>query len=145
MEASPIALSKESTGYGNVPESVETFSIQAGEIEKVSFGPGTLIGSVAFISGFQDRAPKGLSAGTYAVNVIPVLTSAISDNDRDAVGKINVTTPNLLTSNPEGGIKICIKSLGTDQYAVVTLGGNNSGALTVNATISQGTACPVTL
>jgi hypothetical protein len=131
-EASPKVMD----GQGNTPNS---------KLDRASTGAASAdVGSIGFFTTFHRSTARGLTAGSTRVNIVPITTTTLSESDSSVISKIE-DSANLNVKNPDGGIKICLESNGTDQHAIVSLGADRAGSLTVNSEIIGEATCPSSL
>lgn len=121
----------------NVNNSVETATFGSGmTVERVRYGAGTDSGAIGFFTNFLGEASS--AGGTNLVSTVAYNSVNFTDNTDSAVARIdNITNYAPTTLNPSGGFTICLKSGGTKQYALVRLGGQNGGPLTVSSEVKS--------
>lgn len=115
----------------------------------------TNIGAFALVYSFASYKNGDIESGSQQVNVVPVEGSALAESVTtlesyiDSSFRDNSKSPD----SPSGTeVTICAKSGSTNQYALVTIGGDNgtttssnNGQLSVTLTVlgaSNGTTCP---
>lgn len=139
-EATPMALN----GNRNSPDTKETRYIRSARIARVSYNEGTADiprGAIGFFTSFATTDARGLASGSSRVTVVPVNNTSLNADEGPTISAIEDPL-NLAPPNPSGGIKICLESETTEQYAIVGLGVNKTGLLTVSAEILEGPTCP---
>ncbi len=123
----------------NVTNSVETAIFGSGmTVERVRYGSGTGSdsGAIGFFTNFLGEATS--AGGTNSVGTVPYTSVNFTDDTVSAISRINNNANYApATLNPSGGFRICLKSGGTKQYALVRLGGQNGGPLTVTSEIKS--------
>ena len=108
-------------------------------------GPDVPIGAVAFTSSFATYSQGSIVSGSQQLNVVPVipkvgnpgLGGTIAQGTQD-INTDLVNADSLI--NPSGGVSICFKSGGTNQSALITIGGS-SQPLAVTLAIKTGSVC----
>ncbi len=98
--------------------------------------------AVGFFSTFGvQTAAGGLKSGSISVNVVPLGTGT-TPNQLTMVGIINGLDTASPVTNPSGGMSVCFISTGSNQIAIMSIGGSGR-QLTVNMVIEDGTTiCP---
>jgi hypothetical protein len=136
-EAKPLPV----TNPGNMIENVGVPSgLQLANMyyERTGF-PRTRIYAIGFFSEFGTYGAQGLEPGKLAVNVLPIISGNGSQGSvTAAIDGIN--NGSTAIQNPNGGVSICMNATGTNQHAVLKIGGSNR-QLTTNLAINNG-ACP---
>lgn len=106
---------------------------------KAAYGTANVpVGAVAFLTdvsaGDASAAYQGGSAG---INVYGLQDTVLTKNKLQAAELINqaMRVPAKAVKNPAGGVKICFQSGGTQQYGLITIGGDNNGKLSVSLKI----------
>jgi type II secretory pathway pseudopilin PulG len=125
------------------PNNIDRQSLQYGlSIQKMYYkdvSGNHDIGAVAFMTTFVPATGSGLATGATTVNLLPVVGSALNQDEGAAqtnIAALNDATP----TNPTGGVVLCFRSGGTDQYGQITLG-SNGRSLSTKVDIGNG-ACP---
>ena len=99
------------------------------------------VGIVAFVITLPGYDAGGtIKAGAPYVQAIPVVGSALDTTvtvGADALGNNNFHQPTISPRDPSGGVSICFASGGTNQSALITIGGE-SRPLAVNLRIIRG-------
>lgn len=107
------------------------------------------IGAVGFLTTFAGYNSIGATTGSTSTNVLPITTSTLNMTNLETADAINnyLNPPSFVAHtdpaelNPPGGVTICFISGGTQQTALLKIGGN-SGAITTSVTINSGVTCP---
>jgi hypothetical protein len=107
-----------------------------------SCSPGD-IGMASFFTTFQQYNSGALGSGDANVDLVPVRNTALGQAEAAARTAI-ATASNLTSINPPSGITACLRSGGSNQYALIRIGGTQGGSLTVTSEINAG-ACPAVL
>jgi type II secretory pathway pseudopilin PulG len=123
--ATDITVADPSVVSNSQVDTSETFSLKYGlTVEKMRAG-GSNVGAFGILSSMDSINP-GKSGDQqfdiYAYRDVPFGHSKLTDG--------NNLTANYV-KNPSGGVQICFKSGGTNQYGLVTIG-NNSSQLSVD-------------
>lgn len=123
------------------------FGLSTTTMKYVNSGITTNIGAVAFISSLAAYNPgtSNLVSGSQKVELFPVVTTPPPSQPNQSEATIVSAVTSYLISlnpvkNPDGGVIICFKSGGTDQYGQITIG-SNERQLTTKMTIGSG-GCP---
>ncbi len=101
------------------------------------------IDSVAFMTTFQAAALTDAAnrTGSADVNIIVSKTGLLNGQTHDSPGGSqqlgDIANPALITSNPKGGVYVCLQSNGTDQHALISIGGESS-RFSTNTTVVEG-------
>lgn len=107
-------------------------------------GPKVPIGSVAFISSLASYdLSGGIKPGSQQVIVYPVGGSALDVTKTqgvDAINAVQFRNPAQSPPDPSDGVSICFASGGTDQSALIKIGGSKR-SLSVTLKIMKGTVC----
>ncbi|HKR82222.1 MAG TPA: prepilin-type N-terminal cleavage/methylation domain-containing protein [Candidatus Saccharimonadales bacterium] len=130
-----------------IPNSTTTAQLEGGlSVDSMWYGgvKTNTISALAFTSSLGTVSGSGILSGTQQVNMIPVTSTALTQDTSATPGTIhNVLSNAGALVNPAGGIQICFASGGTDQSGLVTIG--NSGAsgreLGVTVDIKSGRSC----
>lgn len=97
------------------------------------------IGAVGFMQSFAKYSGSTIQSGAQSVVVIPVANTALGATAIDGATAINA---NFATSafDPTAGVRICFASAGTDQSALITIGGSQ-GQSSVTLAIKSNKTC----
>lgn len=116
-----LAQSTYTTGYGLHVTSVKVNGVSP-------------VGGIAFLQSFgSSLSGAGNAEGASQILVIPLKTTDVGQTKASFAAATDVTTPLeglLTTPADEDGIKICLRSGTTGQYAAITLGANGSSTIT---------------
>jgi type II secretory pathway pseudopilin PulG len=143
-KAMPTVIYPENAGSG-IPDASDTNTLAGGvtaEWVRYTNSPATpqQIGSFGFFTSFgKPSTSTGSLSGTQDIQLVPIKNTTNLDNPAAAVTQVN-NASNLTLVNPSGGIEVCLQSGGTDQYVIMTIGGNGRST-SVNLTYNSG-ACP---
>lgn len=96
-------------------------------------------GTLALVSTFAGNAGSGGIVGTQDITLVPINGTSLGQLRTDAKTalKTHITTS---ASNPSGGIELCLNSGGTDEHAILRIGGAGRQAGTI-LTVGSG-VCP---
>lgn len=139
-DAKPKAIAPDEANCSEAtyPNSTDSKTLSYGlsvkSMNYTSGGTTTPIGAVGFISSLSQNG--NLESGSQIVNLYPISGTVLGNSACEAVDEINKTSYYTL-ANPDGGVKICFKSGGTDQNGVITIG-SNGRELSVDLAISEG-------
>jgi type II secretory pathway pseudopilin PulG len=137
-EARPVVIAP-STASPSIPDASSAAHLLYGLTTSfMNYGsPAVNVGAIAFVSSLASGG--GDMIGSQRVNVIPIDSTTLNAGTAATVQAINT---NLATSeiNPDGGVKICFVSGGTNQSGLITIGGN-SRELSVTLSIKENTTC----
>jgi type II secretory pathway pseudopilin PulG len=101
------------------------------------------IGTVSFFTTFHQYNSGSLTSGNSNADVVAVRNTSLGQASAAARTAI-ATTANLSQINPASGVSVCLRSGGSNQHAIIRIGGTQGGSLTVHSTINAG-ACPAIL
>ena len=122
----------------NGADTTETGRLQYGLTAVKMFytisGADQPIGTVAFVPTLAAYSGGNLASGAQNIELRPVSSTTLGEPADVAVGKISVANMPDAIKNPSGGVTICFKSGGTDQYGVITIG-NSQNQLSTNLDI----------
>lgn len=131
-EAKPVAIS----------EPVENFKLQAGAkliSARYDNGAGPVgFGSLGIFSDFTSYNGTNLQSGARNINVIPVSTTTLGQTFADTALAIKNNSATSVM-NPAKGVVLCIQSAGSNQHALINVGGLGR-KITTNTTVQDG-AC----
>ncbi|MDB5170237.1 MAG: hypothetical protein JWN82_633 [Candidatus Saccharibacteria bacterium] len=102
--------------------------------------PMASIDTVAFITTFHGLNYQGTDkeSGSSQVNlVVPKASYSIDRATKTAMTTLKSYTQTNTETNPGGGVYVCLQSNGSNQYALISLGGSNS-RFSSNTTIRGG-------
>lgn len=120
-----------------------------GRIECGSCGVGATVGSVGFLTTFQQYSGGSLTSGSNTTSLIPVKNSSLGDTQAAVSALVHPTlTPydaNLNVVNPDSGVKVCLSDTGGNQYAVIKVGGSNGKLGTAVSYYRGSSTCPTPL
>lgn len=145
-EAKPrvMVLNTASPNDATTAQSSLQNGLTTGKMTYTNGGTTRNIVAVAFISDLS-QSSNGLVTGAQAVNVVPI-ESAVGQTVPNTTQSSTVTSinANITTgvTNPSGGVSICFLSGGTQQAAVVTIGGSNQRQNAVTLSIRSTRTCP---
>lgn len=128
-EAKPVSIVPSA---GNTePDGTQTVSLRGGiNVKSVSYlesGSPNFAGTIVFYSPFQkDGSGNLVSSGQQRIELAPIVGTTLS-SDKQITANAIKDMPTQLVLNPEGGVVLCIDSGSSNQYALLTIGGNNRG------------------
>lgn len=102
------------------------------KVVAISGGAKTPVGGFAAMQSFGGSVVNGNAAGAGQVNIVPLTTTGVGQTDADFIAKSNGSGGAggiFSAANPDGGIQICLKSGGTKQFAVITIGKTGTTAI----------------
>jgi type II secretory pathway pseudopilin PulG len=147
-EATPVALTPGTGPRASVPNLSQSNSLSgSARVGRVTSRQGAVtsdIGSFGFFTTFQTYSSAGtISSGSSRVDVAPVTGTSLSQSSAAMADRIaaHAGTPTLTPLNPNGGITVCLLSNGSNQHALIRIGGT-TGNLTVTSSIETGSTCP---
>lgn len=89
---------------------------------------GDIVGGIAYLQTFGSTVNNdGSPSGASQLQIVPLKNTNLGQPKGDFLSTVNANVNNqgfLSDPNPDGGIKICLRSSQTDQYATVLLAGN---------------------
>jgi type II secretory pathway pseudopilin PulG len=96
--------------------------------------------AIGFLSTLGElEGPKAYTSGTQQVNLYPIPEAAVPANSFVAASAINdFFRPLPNNYKPNTPTELCFQSGGTNQFAIITIGGNSS-TLTADLSVRQGT------
>ncbi len=130
-------------GNNGIPDNTEHATLQYGlsvthmYYKTSTGGPHIPIGALGFVSSLSQYSAGQLVSGTPSVNLMPIAGTLLNQDASTIIPLINLGVNDAAPINPAGGVVICFKSSGTDQYGVLTLG-SNGRALNTNLQIENG-------
>lgn len=98
--------------------------------------------ALGFFTTFDGAALTSQSGSTIRTNALVYNDVAISTANTGlggAISKINAATYASATLNP--GVTLCLRSSGSNQYALIKIGGSGSSNTTITSTIKDGSSC----
>lgn len=143
----PATLSQVTSGY---PDNSSTEQLQNGLTTVRAWyrngGADVEIGSIVFVNSLADYGgSSNLVSGSGRVNIVAVDNTALNSTKVDLVQALNSDGGNRLvggTINPVGGVFICFESAGTQDYAIVQIGGESRDlAVTLTVKDKTGSTC----
>ncbi len=145
LDANPQLVAP-STAYPSRPPAIDTASFGGGvTVEKVEYndsGSPGLIGGIGFFSALKSNSVSAdVKAGTLNIDVIAPKATALGQTATAFADNMNTLTASNTINSPSGGIRICLKSNGTNQYAWLSLGSTDSGKLTTSVEFKSGGVC----
>lgn len=97
------------------------------QVRSITYGAGLKSGSIAFVSEFAGNSGSGGITGTQDISLIAIKNTTLPQPKTTAestiISQIVPSSIDENTFNPDSGIKICFDSGGTNQHAVLLLGG----------------------
>ena len=141
-EAKPVVIAR-ATSFSNTVESFEDKRLGYGaKFGAVNYNTSTPVGMIGFITSFGALSGVGnnLSSGTTKTTLIPIGGTSLGQDVQQAAAAANTAYLSPLTQNPS--ITICLLSTGSDQHAIITMGGNANGTFSSEVTVQGGSACP---
>lgn len=148
-EATPVALAPGLGSRASTPDLSQVERLNtAARIGKVTYtqgGVATEIGSFGFFTTFQGYNGASVNSGGLQVDLAPISNSTLSQSSASLVDRIDshsASTSTITPLNPNGGVTICLISNGSDQHALIRLGGAGTGRLAVSSVINSGSVCP---
>lgn len=154
-ETMPVLLAPGSVTHTTVPSASETAAFGGGvTVARVQYRIGAIdyeVGGFGFYTTLQSYNTGGsLNSGSARVQVVvpksasatvPNLPTSVNQNSGLFVDQLDAVNDTNSVQNPDGGVRICLNSNGSRQYAWINIGGSTSGNLTVNSDILTG-RCP---
>jgi hypothetical protein len=141
-EARPSAIAP-STSRPDVPDGTEDRPFRAGITTAwVKYGTtNTDIRAVGFINTFRQYGGSGnvLESGSQQVSLIPISSSNLATSKISLAEIINTKIASSPV-DPDGGVKVCLLSGGTNQSGLITIG-SNGRQLSVNLVIKENPTC----
>lgn len=135
-EAKPKAVSPPGS-----PDVTETGKLLYGlTVHSATYGPSNVpIGSVAFVNSLAAYGTDSIVSGSQQVRVMPVRNSSLGRTQDQTAQTIN---SQLAASDidPNGGVKICFVSGGSNQSGLITIG-SNGRQLSVTLSIKGNRTC----
>ncbi len=124
-ETQPVLIYPPSSG-SSVPDLSTDYTLGNGvTFVSLNYGnPPQSIGTFGFFTTFGTLGGGNKTAGTIYTNLIPVTHTLFADTPTVLVAS-KFKVGNLTTTNPPGGVSICLKSNGSNQSALLTYGENN--------------------
>lgn len=154
-QAQPTVLANTGVAGDLAPDVFEDIDIGAIRIDRVTYRTGSSninTGGIGFFTGFNKYSGNSLNAGSITPNLAPIpdnqppngIFTALDQDSRTFARALNAEMRHIRfsdTFNPSRGATICLRSLGTNQLALLTMGGSSGGSMT-RLEIRGGTTCP---
>lgn len=144
-EAAPRVIAP-TRGSPNIPDATQTLTLKYGLTASKAYylngSTQTGVGAVGFFTTFAQyggATGSELASGSQNLNLVPVAGTNLGQSSQSAAAEMNTVT-NLAPLNPASGVVVCFQSGGTDQYGMITIGGDNR-RLSTKLDIGNGT-CP---
>lgn len=140
-EAKPTAIAPGATTSPGVPSAIDNKALQSGlKVAKMSIGGGPPIGAVGFFSSLAayDATGNNLLSGAQTVDLIAMKDSSLGQTSPASVDEINRRAR--YGVNPAGGVIICFKSAGTEQFGIITIGSGSRQLTTKLEIVATATA-----
>jgi hypothetical protein len=143
----PTAIAQGVNTNPNYPNDIQTNALLYGlnvTDMYINDSSKTKIGAVGFFSSIAPlNSSANLASGTTSEDLMAIGTTGNSNlnsslNSSAASTVDNINNYSNYTIDPPGGVTICFQSGGTNQFGLITIGGNN-GDLTTSLSIQSGT------
>ncbi|MES2971666.1 MAG: hypothetical protein V4702_05065 [Patescibacteria group bacterium] len=151
-EAEPVVVAKSKDNTSFKPDVFDDKNLDSGvTIDKITYldsvtGTEYPIGAFGFLMSLPGSGSGGgLASGSATTQVMPITSVELGEDPySEAIDDINNALqdsipPPVLRGNDT--ITVCLKSAGTNQHALIKLGGQSNGPLATVVTIDAG-ACP---
>lgn len=142
-DAQAIPIAPGDTKNSGVPDAAEHNRLTGGlKLKYMSYRAGSgrqPIAGIGFFTTFARYSGSNLDSGSLSTDVVPFVTVAKNITSGQAVDRIwlalNPMPPAVPgtkpgNTNPIGGVTLCFQSSGTNQYGLITIGGNNQSIST---------------
>lgn len=151
-DAKPTAIAQGLSTNTTTPDMYQDYKlangIQVGKVTyQLSSGGPQNTGALAVVTSFPatDATTGSLNSGSQSFSILPIIGTNMGDSGGDFVDKVNqITSANgwgTMPINPPNGVTICLTGGGTNQSALIIIGGQGHGHLDAALQIITG-GCP---